>query len=130
MSWQDHRPLLRLASCWRCRNCDDLDDAIVRKTTKGHCIATKRWGSLERACYCTKWNPKDPPDLRHKKNGKPIRNRTSLDYRTENQWWEVGRAVKEDAEGVEMYCTGLGDKTFWYYLIEDTVPVDNEFVDS
>lgn len=64
-----------------------------------------------------------PAELYYREDGIPVRNKTSLDYRTENQWNMVGRYIKDGAKGLEMHPTMNGSKTFTYYLIEDTVEI-------
>lgn len=64
-----------------------------------------------------------PAKLYYGEDGIPVRNKTSLDYRTENQWSMVGRCIKDGANGLEMHPTMNGSKTCVYYLIEDTVEI-------
>lgn len=122
MDWQDNKPFLRQESCWRCSfghggttECESPGGII-----KVLCDKTHRMVSTKRACYCQMFAPLYPAELHYGKDGIPIRNRTSLDYRTERQWNDVGRQLKENAKGLEMHANGMAIRTYRYYLNEET----------
>ena len=123
MSWEDNKPFLRQESCWRCKfgHSTGTKCSSPGRITDVFCEKTRRWGKIQQACYCEKWVPNCPPELYYREDGIPVRNKTSLDYRTASQWESVGRYVKYDAEGLEMHPTMNGSKTYTYFLIEDTV---------
>lgn len=122
MSWQDDKPFLRQESCWRCAygHSGETEGKIAGLIERVRCDITHRMGSIDRACYCDKFKPRFAAELYYGEDGIPIRNRTSLDYRTERQWNEVGRRLKDDAVGLDMHSTVMGRKTFRYYLIDET----------
>ena len=66
-------------------------------------------------------------EFKHRSNetgtdGIPIKNKQPFDYRTEKQWLECGRKIKQGVQGVEMHANSHSLKTFIYYLIGDTEP--------
>lgn len=123
MSWEDNKPFLRQESCWRCRygHSGRTKCSSPGLITHVFCDKTRRWVKIQCACYCKKWEPNCPPTLYYREDGIPVRNKTSLDYRTENQWREVGRYIKDGAKGLEMHATMNGSKIFVYYLISETI---------
>lgn len=123
MSWQDEKPLLRHESCWRCKSGHGGETICSSpgRIVKVRCEKTGRMGSINRACYCQKFEPLYKAELYYADDGIPVRNKTSLDYRTENQWWEAGRWLKAAAKGIDMHATMNSSKTFRYYLIDETV---------
>ena len=123
MNWRDKKPFLRQESCWRCKygHSTGARGPVPGKITEVYCTRTKRWGSIYRACYCEKWKPNYSAELYCGEDGIPVRNKTSLDYRTKIQWGNVGRVIKDGAVGLDMHPTMLSLKTLTYYLIEDTL---------
>ena len=55
-----------------------------------------------------------------KYDGLPIRSKTALDLRTENQWRDAGRRIKPGEKGYEMHPASLAKRTCIYYLPEQT----------
>lgn len=122
MSWQDDRPFLRQESCWRCAYgySGETDGPVPGKIERVRCDITHRMGSIWRALYCKHFTPRWKPELYYGADGIPIRNKTSLDYRTERQWNDAGRRLKNDAVGLDMHATIMGKITFRYYLVDET----------
>lgn len=122
MAWQENRPFLRQESCWRCKfgRSGETECAGPGRIIKVRCEKTHRMGSIKRACYCPMFESVYEAKLFYGEDGIPIRNRTSLDYRTERQWNEVGRIIKKGAKGLDMHVNLMGLKTFRYFLIEET----------
>lgn len=113
-------------TCWQCKQLADTKDRKGmhgNKPVRSLCKITHRWGKIQRGRECTKfeyhqWHNSVSED------GTEIKNRQPLDYRTENQWLENGRRVKEGAIGKEMYATRNNmKKKYRYYLIEETVEI-------
>ena len=94
---------------------------------KNLCEITKHWGSLKRGMYCEKFECKQSPDdYETADDGTLIKNRQGKDYRTEKQWELVGRGIKPDAVGVEMYASRHNRTKYKYYLIEETEEICNQ----
>lgn len=128
MSWaDDDKPLLRQETCWRCKwgRGNGTKCSSPGRITHVLCSKRHRWVNNFKACVCEEWKSIMPAKLYYREDGVPVRNQTSLDYRTANQWEMVGRCIKDDAEGLEMHPTMNGSKTYTYYLIEDTI-LDSE----
>lgn len=126
MSWaDDDKPLLRQETCWRCKSGrgNGTKGPSPGRITHVFCTKRHRWVNNYKACVCELWDSFMPAELYYHEDGVPVRNQTSLDYRTENQWNMVGRYIKDGAKGLEMHPTMNGYKTFTYYLIEDTVKI-------
>ena len=130
MSWiDDEKPLLRQETCWRCKwgRGNGTKCSSPGRITHVLCKKRHRWVNNFKACVCEEWESIMPAKLFYREDGIPVRNQTSLDYRTANQWEMIGRYIKEDAEGLEMHPTMNGSKTYTYYLIEDTI-LDPEII--
>lgn len=126
MSWaDDDKPILRQETCWRCKFGRGNGTKCKRAGMITHVLCKKRhrWVSNYKACVCELWVSIMPAKLYYHEDGIPVRNQTSLDYRTENQWAEVGRCIKDGAKGLEMHPTMNGSKTYVYYLMEDTIEI-------
>lgn len=126
MSWaDDNKPFLRQETCWRCKSGrgNGTKCSTPGRITHVFCAKRRRWVNNNKACVCEWWDSLMPAELYYREDGIPVRNKTSLDYRTENQWNMVGRYIKDGAKGLEMHPTMNGSKTFTYYLIEDTVEI-------
>lgn len=106
-------------SCYTCKHCIDTKSNTPGYPIKGLCEITKRWGKLSRGMYCSNFIYKQLPNSIGT-DGKAIRNKQPLDYRTAKQWAECGRKIKPGAKGVEMHANSHSLKTFIYYLIGDT----------
>lgn len=119
MEWEE-RPILRSMTCWQCKHLKDVKGERVGFPEKSLCDITRHWGLLQRGNYCEhfeyrQWHNAVAED------GTPIKNRQGKDYRTERQWENVGRRIKPDAVGAEMYANRHNMTTkYKYYLIEDT----------
>ena len=109
------RQYLREDRCPRCK----FSSLCVYRLRINYCSRTKRKGSIERAHYCEKFMPRNSKDMVYR-NGMPVRSKTSTDYRTANQWMNIGRTVREGEIGIEMYATMASSKTCLYYLVEQT----------
>lgn len=116
----DGKPVLRMKTCWQCKNMGDTKGQKAGFPERCQCQITKRWGKLERGYYCDKfeyrqWHNAKSPD------GILIKNRLNKDYRTKKQWENAGRKIKNDAIGLEMYASKHNLTTkYKYYLIEET----------
>lgn len=53
-------------------------------------------------------------------DGLPIRSKTALDLRTENQWHDAGKRIKPGEEGYEMHPSFSAKRTYVYFLPEQT----------
>lgn len=126
-----YKEFLRIASCWTClyRDLYQIHSIGSTKQKKCYCTITKRFGNLERANYCEHYeyvqlsNPVG-------ENGILIKNRQPLDYRTPIQWEYVGRKIKSDAIGKQMYASRQSKKIFTYYLIEETEEITSDNVEK
>lgn len=123
--WYDEPPL-RTLTCRACKHCllvSNIENGIHTNYPKRNkCEITKREGNLERGKWCKHFKFRQ---LRNAfaDDGTPIRNRQPEDYRTRNQWREVGRYIKpnEVDKGKEMYANRNNMKTkYTYYLPEQT----------
>lgn len=83
---------------------------------------TNRWGSMNRAFYCTKFENKRGQSSTEEINGRRIRKNQVEDYRTAKQWEKAGYRVKLGAKGTEMYASSMAamhdGSVFIYYLPE------------
>ncbi|MEE3440142.1 hypothetical protein [Ruminococcus sp.] len=113
----------RSMTCWQCKHLADTKDRNGlhgNSPVKSLCEITHRWGGLERGRTCDKFEYKQWHNS-VADDGTEIKNRQPLDYRTENQWLESGRRLKQGAVGKEMYASRHNmKKKYRYYLIEET----------
>lgn len=128
MSWEYHKPFLRQETCLKCKGGHGKGSANRKCGWKLEvlCKITKRWGNNERACYCPKFQHFYSAKLYYAPDGVPVRSRTSLDYRTLNQWYDANREVKDGAVGIRMHPISTTSKTYVYFHFDDTVPIKYE----
>lgn len=112
-----YKPILRMHTCRSCVFQGKTDNPYRHK--KCYCEKTKRVGNLTRGYYCEKFKFRQLNKFLGD-DGIPVKNRMSEDYRTANQWTEVGRTIKTDAIGVLMHSNRTSLKVYTYYLIEQT----------
>lgn len=112
--------VLRQLPCYHCVHCADKKGLKGQVFTQRLCALTNRWGSMNKAFYCKKFENVQAESSTQEVNGYRIRKDQVEDYRTENQWVEAGYRVKPGAEGVEMYATRMAamrdGPVFRYYL--------------
>lgn len=117
--------ILRNLPCYHCVHCMGCDGMKRGVFTKRKCELTNRWGSMNKAFYCTKFENRRQESSVETVNGFRIRKDQIEDYRTANQWAENGYRVKAGEAGVEMYANRMAamnnGKTFRYYLPEQVV---------
>lgn len=97
MSWaDDDKPFLRQETCWRYKSGrgNGTKCSTPGRITHVFCAKRRRWVNNNKACVCELWDSLMPAELYYREDGIPVRNKTSLDYRTENQWNMVGRCIK------------------------------------
>lgn len=115
--------MYRSMTCWQCKNLADTKDKNGKygnRPEKSLCKLTHRWGRLDRGRTCDKFDYKQWHNS-VADDGIEIKNRQPLDYRTENQWLECGRRLKQGAVGKEMYaCRNNMKRKYRYYLMEET----------
>lgn len=92
---------------------------------KCYCNKTKRIGNLIRGYYCEKFEFKQLDKLTAN-DGLPIKNRFSQDYKTVNQWAEVGRIIKTGESGIAMHPNRTTSRIYMYFLIEQTEPTEDK----
>lgn len=113
----------RAMTCWQCKYVGltkARDENKVGSPDKNLCEITRRWGSLKRGYTCERFEYRQL-DKSKAEDGIEIKNRQPLDYRTERQWMESGRKLKDGAIGKEMYASRKNMKMkYRYYLVEET----------
>ena len=109
--------ILRKLTCRSCIHSSQPDNPYRHK--KCFCNKTKRTGNLVRGYYCEKFEfrqlAKPVGD-----DGVPVKNRFPQDYRTANQWNEVGRKIINGEVGIEMHPNRTTLRVYTYFLIEQT----------
>lgn len=118
--------LIRSLTCWQCKHLAKTkarEGSFGQDPIKGLCELNHKWGKLKRGQNCAKFEYKQL-DKNIADDGLEIKNRQPLDYRTENQWLECGRKLKERAVGKEMHPSRHNlKKKYCYYLIDETEPI-------
>lgn len=113
---------LRQLPCYHCVHCVESKDMRRGSFTKRKCGLTRRWGSMKKAFYCTRFENKRNKSSVEEVNRYRIRKDQVEDYRTANQWAEAGYRVKSGEEGTEMYASRLAamhdGPVYTYYLPE------------
>ena len=119
--------MLRIIPCYHCVHCVEEKDMKRGRFTKRKCDLTNRWGSMNKAYFCNKFEDRRSESSTYEYNGHRVRKDQIEDYRTERQWAEVGYCVKEDAVGYEMYATRMAGMhngpTFIYYLPDQVMKI-------
>lgn len=113
------KEILRKLTCRSCVYSGHPDNPYRPK--KCHCSKTKRIGNLTRGYYCEKFEFKQLDKLTAD-DKLPIKNRFPQDYRTANQWAEVGRVIKSGEIGIDMHPNRTTLRVYTYFLIEQTEP--------
>ena len=117
--------VLRQLPCYHCVHCVEKKGLKGLVFTKRRCALTNRWGSMNKAFYCTKFENLQKESSTHEVNGYRIRKDQIEDYRTANQWEKAGYRVKRGSEGVRMYATRMAamqdGPVFTYYLPEQVI---------
>lgn len=111
-------------TCWECIHGIDYENEFVARglsvPVSCRCVLTRRKGLIDRGHVCSRFVYKQLSKAMAD-DGTEIRNRQPLDYRTERQWAEAGRRLKDGAVGKEMYPSRSNMyKKYRYYLIEET----------
>lgn len=117
----------RSMTCWQCKYLSDTKDrngVHNNNPVKSLCEITHRWGKLERGRTCDKFEYKQWHNS-VADDGVEIKNRQPFDYRTEKQWLENGRRLKQGAVGKEMYASRHNMKKQYRYCLMDETEEDN-----
>ena len=121
--------VLRTLPCYHCVHCSDQRKLKYNRFTERKCKLTNRWGSMNRAFYCNKFENTQIESSDYRYNGFLVRKDQIEDYRTERQWSESGFIVKPGEVGTEMYATrdaGIhNSKRFIYFLPEQVKKTNN-----
>lgn len=114
--------ILRQLPCYHCTHCIDSKDMKRGVFAQRKCDLTNRWGSMQKAFYCTKFENRQKQSSSEEINGYRIRKDQIEDYRTANQWAEAGYMVRDGEEGTEMYASRMAamrdGPVYTYYLPE------------
>ena len=116
--------LPRTSTCWSCKHAVKKMkfDRVVEcgnPEKKGD-----RLGKGNRAFMCPFFESTQSEKLVSDKTGILIRNKTSLDLRTQKQWMKIGRTIKLNEKGVLMKPSSFpGAKPVLYYSLEQTQKV-------
>lgn len=121
--------ILRQLPCYHCVHCVGSKDLKRGSFAKRKCALTERWGSMQKAFYCTRFENKLAESSDEQINGYRIKKDQTEDFRTANQWLEAGYKVKAGEKGAEMYATRMAamnnGKRFLYFLPEQVRPIDS-----
>lgn len=115
---------IRQLPCYHCVHCIECKDMIRGRFTKRKCDLTKRWGRMDKACYCTKFEDKRKESSPALFNGYRVRKDQIEDYRTTNQWASAGYVIRDGAVGTEMYASrfsAMNDGPRFIYFLPDQV---------
>lgn len=111
---------LRQLPCYHCTHCIGSKDMKRNVFTKRLCDLTNRWGSMNKAFYCTKFENVLTESSDYEVNGYRIKKDQIEDYRTENQWVMAGYQVRTGCKGTKMYATRMAamnnEPLYVYYL--------------
>lgn len=111
---------LRQLPCYHCTHCIGSKDMKRNVFTKRLCDLTNRWGSMNKAFYCTKFENVLTESSDYEVNGYRIKKDQIEDYRTENQWVMAGYQVRTGCKGTKMYATRMAAMNngplYVYYL--------------
>ena len=114
---------LRQLPCYHCVHCKESTGYRRGHFEKRKCALTNRWGSMNKAFYCTRFQNRQQESSPMEINGYRIRKDQVEDYRTENQWAAAGYVVRSGCFGTEMYATRSAamsnGKRYIYYLPEE-----------
>lgn len=114
--------ILRQLPCYHCVHCVEKKGMKRGRFAKRKCALTNRWGNMNKAFCCMKFENKRAQSSTEEVNGCRIRKNQVEDYRTANQWESAGYRVKPGAKGAEMYASQMAAmqnaQTFIYYLPE------------
>ena len=114
--------VLRRLPCYHCIHCVGAKEMRHDSFMKRKCALTNRWGSMDRAFCCTKFENKCRQSSVEEFNGYRIRKDQVEDYRTARQWADDGYRVRCGVTGIEMYATRMAamnnGRVFTYYLPE------------
>lgn len=112
--------VLRRLPCYHCVHCADRKGLKGRVFTQRRCALTNRWGNMNKAFYCTKFENVLEESSTREVNGYRIKKDQVEDYRTAKQWADDGYRVMPGIEGTKMYATRMAamhdGPVFTYYL--------------
>lgn len=115
-----HTPPLRSQTCNHCLRKYESGDIVHGLFTTCRCGITGRKGSVNRGLYCLQFRNRMSESDTTEYNGFKVRSKQVEDYRTRNQWFDAGYAVKDGAVGTEMYAVLLSaennGRRYKYYL--------------
>ena len=119
--------VLRQLLCYHCAHCVESRDMRRGRFLKRKCALTNRWGSMEKAFFCRRFENRRDTSSDQEVNGYRIRKDQVEDYRTEKQWLDAGFRVKPGAEGTKMHATRMAaayeERAYEYYLPEQVVKI-------
>ncbi len=114
--------VLRILPCYHCIHCVEVDRMVRGRFQRRKCELTGRWGSMDKARYCTRFESQQKKSSSTKINGYKIRKDQIEDYRTARQWIDAGFKVKEGSIGKKMYASRYAamnhGPVFEYFLPE------------
>ena len=115
---------LRHLQCWHCSHC------MASNARKSQCELTGRWGNTERAFFCLDFGNKRAVSNTTEFHGYKVKNRQTEDWRTENQWQEMGYQIKPGEKPTKMWKNAIVAEhniqrggLFEYYLPEQTIKI-------